>query len=184
MPSNIISTKILIPTTTSIRRKYPIQLFSPSKSKSNNFGELTIVDCHTYYLRKYCRRDFDRVIKHYEWYVDCCNELQYDFTKILVLPDWDWVGDFATHLNELWFKKIKTGNFLETNSSAYNKDLKYIGFAHGWSGEVRNKYDWIHIFSKKKLEVDSTFTTYDSQDLSDYDEFNCEFAKTFIQSLF
>lgn len=176
--------KILIPTVTSSFKKYPLHLFSPRYGKKFNFAdELTVIDCHTFYLRKFLR-DLSKSINHYNYYIDFCSEYQYDHSKILILPDWDWMLNEVeiSKLNEKWQLNIFSKNILATHSSLLKNDFEYIGFA-GLKHDD-NHLKWRHIFSKHNLDLNCELLTFDSQDHEKFSERDNIAAKTFIQSLF
>lgn len=179
--------KKFIPTTTNHRNKFDIQLFSPSKTKNDNFGNvITIIDCHTFYLKNFKKNDREYIINHFNYYIEFCNEYQNDLTKVLVLPDWDFITDIkiANELNEKWHSVINPSckNILRTNSTAYNSNITYIGYASGVN-DCEDQYTWKHIFSKGDLDFNCDFLTYDSMDMTNFNLDDNTITATFIQDL-
>lgn len=162
---------ILIPTCTDKFNKNFFHLTSPSKKKPTILGEeFTIIDCHTFYLRKF-NRNKDVAFAHYQYYTDFIYEHQNNQNMVFVYPDWDWLKDdlLINKLQEYWLtKNIKSSNFLLTDTPFF-KNESNIGIAgtHKWVNEF--KVRWKHKFGNTYYKnIDSSILyTYDSQIAND-----------------
>lgn len=155
---------ILIPTVTGSRNIFDIHLTSPSLNKKINEGNVfTIIDCHTFYLKKR-RKSLKKIYNHYLYYVDYVADMQENKSMIFVVPDWCWIldNDSQKKLLERWNLKINTGTFLLTETN-FEPD-KIIGIAG--RKIFKNDINWFHNFSKRISPdplPEDILLTYDTQ---------------------
>lgn len=178
---------ILIPTCTSRFNSNFFHLFSPTMKKRVCLAtEMTIIDCHTFYLRNY-RPNITTAVSHYKYFIDFIKEHFKEPELVFVYPDWDWLksNKDIQILQEYWNNsEIQPTRFLKTNTDFF-KDHNGIGVAgkFPWLSDQRLK--WKHHFgnTEKKYSSDETIYTYDSLKANDKSEINEKLLRSTMVSI-
>lgn len=150
-----------------------LYLLSPSIKKPQIPEQLTIIDCHTFYLRLFVK-DTQVRFDHYMWLLSKLY-LNLDSNHIVIMPDFHEF--FNTHtiykLTYLWttfLENSKNDILAHPNNPLMNitPNTRVIGH-YMYDTDILNNYvthpDWTHIFSQiMPLNFpNSTLITYDSQ---------------------
>lgn len=138
-----------IPTITGrVDTAHTVALCSPSVKKGLRRGsKLTIVDCYTYYLRKFASQ---LGMSHYRWLADFAKDNLSDPSLVFVAPDCDWLGEtFTQEYLELW---PRHGKQLVVYGSALFAEIHN---PVGWAITTRCRPEvipyhisWVHHFSQ------------------------------------
>lgn len=156
---------LYIPTATGkpeLEGKYPILLCSPSKRSGLVRGaDLTIVDCHTFYLR--IKGDKIKALGHYLWFCQFAQEHKEDPSLVFVAPDFDWMGESEEVLDR-WPKDAPALGV--PNTSLFPLLRNVVGYAiTKWTPRnIEPHPEWLHHFSRDytKWEGYNGLQTYDS----------------------
>lgn len=178
---------ILIPTCTSKFNKNFFHLTSPSKKKQLILGdEFTIIDCHTFYLKKF-KRNVEFSLEHYKYYIDFIDEHKNESNLVFVYPDWDWIEDksIVLKLEEYWISKhFQNKNFLLTNTTSF-LSAPHIGTAgiHKWIDSIDSQ--WKHKFGKSSYinTNPNIIYTFDSQIANDKSLINEKLLRSTMLSI-
>lgn len=143
-----------------LANKYAFALCSPSKKRPVVRGRsFTVIDCHTFYLRKVAHRV--NPLEHYLWFCDFAMEHHNEPSFIFVAPDCDWAKGFEQVVAR-WPKDLLC---LAVPGTALFPLLTNV-IGHAWtprSPRVTHP-NWIHHFSKDFVEAENYhgIQTYDS----------------------
>lgn len=126
-----------------------IALCSASASRGCVTGtELTIIDCHTFYLRK--ARDVDRATSHYLWLCEFAEQWGSQEDLVFVAPDFDWLGpEVSSALASKWPTTLHT--LVVPGSLLFDRVEAPIGWAvtpRHRPAEVPAHIQWVHHFSQ------------------------------------
>lgn len=160
-----MSSILYVPTLTGRPRghnKAPVALCSPSEVNPIlvRGSELTIVDCHTFYLRKRPRL----ATQHYTWYVQFVKDNMGDPSLVFVAPDWDWVGQFPELLKS-WPRDARC--LVVPGTQVHRIHENVAGNAMTKCSPRIPHPEWVHHFGKNYSEFPpgvSRIQTYDSME--------------------
>ncbi len=134
--------------------KHDIALCSASLNRGCVLGKaLTVIDCHTFYLRKI--RNVDLAVQHYLWLCEFAAMHATRDDLVFVAPDFDWLGPQITaSLAAKW--PVVQNALVVPGSLLFNHVKDPIGWAvtpRHRPPEIPKDVNWVHHFSQ-------TFTVY------------------------
>lgn len=159
-----------IPTVTGNRGldlAYEVALCSPSRDRPILIrgSILTIVDCHTRYLRN--RPAGVNALLHYLWFCDFVKQNMHDPDLVFIAPDADWLGLDSAMVVAAWPLNAKC--LAIPGTMLFPLLTNVHGHALVPGGEVLAHPEWVHHFSREytALQGYAGFQSYDSVSQND-----------------